>query len=162
LADTEATWDAVVGDGRLRLERDAEMFFDILVLDAFGSDAIPVHLLTIEAFQLYERRLREGGVIAFHISNHHLDLAPVVSRIAAQLGFRAVEIANHDEPGGPTGEATWIVLSRNQAFFERLETVTHEARKSGVVRIWDADPERYRAIRTWTDDYSNVFQILRH
>jgi hypothetical protein len=161
LADTEATWEAVVGDGRLRLERDAGMFFDILVLDAFGSDAIPVHLLTIEAFQLYERRLKEGGVIAFHISNHHLDLAPVVSRIAAQLGFRAVEIANRDEPGGPTGEATWVVLSRKQAFFERLETVSLAARKSGVVRIWDADPERYRAIRTWTDDYSNVFQILR-
>ncbi len=90
------------------------------------------------------------------------DLTPFLRRRAgAGRGFRAVEIANRDEPGGATRESTWVVLSRSPAFFERLESVSLDARRAGLVRIRDADPAAYRAIRAWTDDYSNLFQILR-
>src|SRR2546422_4110843 len=80
--------EVVLGDARLSMEREEPQAFDLLVLDAFSSDAIPVHLLTREAFELYQRHLRSGGIIAVHISNHYLDLEPVVVNVAKHFGFK--------------------------------------------------------------------------
>ena len=87
IADSAATVDVAVGDGRLLLQDEAARRFDVLVVDAFSGDSIPVHLLTREAVMLYRQRLKPGGVIALHVSNSHLDLRPVVGRIAADLGM---------------------------------------------------------------------------
>ncbi|GJM44681.1 MAG: hypothetical protein DHS20C21_15230 [Gemmatimonadota bacterium] len=161
LEDSEATCDVVIGDGRLSLERDPESRFDVLVLDAFSSDAIPTHLLTVEAMEIYSAHLNPEGVFAFHISNHYLNLAPIVAGLAQRQGYRAIEVANLDEPDGATREATWMLLSRSDLFFERLEAISRPLRTAGLVAIREATPEQYPEIRIWTDDYSNLLQILR-
>jgi spermidine synthase len=88
IADSPASVDVRIGDGRLMLQDEASRRFDVLVVDAFSGDAIPVHLLTREAVMLYLQRIKQGGVIALHVSNSHLDLRPVVGRIAADLGLQ--------------------------------------------------------------------------
>ena len=84
--------EVALGDARLSLENEPPQHFDLLVLDAFSSDAIPVHLLTKEAFEVYERHLNTNGIIAVHISNHYLDLEPVVVNLARHFGYKLASI----------------------------------------------------------------------
>jgi spermidine synthase len=129
--------DIVEGDGRLALEREASGSFDILVLDAFADDSIPVHLLTREAFATYFRLLRPGGVLAIHLTNRYLDLAPVVEAEARALGKHATEIHSEPNPGQQILAADWALIS-------------------------DRGPDiETKNVRLWTDDYSNLFQVLR-
>ncbi len=149
LADSKAQVDVVVGDARLSLEREPPQAFDLLFLDAFSSDAIPVHLLTKEAFDVYLRHLRPDGVIAVHISNRHFDLKPVLRQLARTFELEAVLIVNPDGPR-EMWVADWMLLTRNQAFLAG-EVIKRAARQ--VLGT-------YRRITVWTDDYSNLFQVL--
>jgi len=150
IADSPATVEVAVGDGRLLLQQEAERRFDVLVVDAFSGDSIPVHLLTREAVELYRRRLAPGGVIALHVSNSHLELAPVVAGIAAELGLQVAFIADPGVEGDPsTAVSDWVLLAEQRGALDR--PLIREA----------ATPIPQRAgMRTWTDDYSNILQVL--
>jgi len=154
LRDSAAKTEIVLGDARLSLERELKVEgpqkFDLLVLDAFNGDAPPVHLLTDEAFQLYLDHLRgPDSVLAFNISNRNLDLAPVVLALAKR---HKVYIIRLWKPQGPQmGDKTdWLLLSRN------LKVLTIPAFADHVARM----PSATEAL-LWTDDYSNLFRVLR-
>jgi hypothetical protein len=151
--DSPAAIRVVVGDGRRSLDRASAHSSDLLVVDAFSSDAIPVHLLTREAVSLYVRRLRPDGLLAFHISNRHLDLAPVIASVAETLGLAAVERVDRDAAAAgiePARSAShWVVLARSPA---RLRALRTDGWKQPA-----RDPGR----RPWTDDFSNVLDAVR-
>jgi hypothetical protein len=161
LGGTRARWEIVPGDARLRMEQEADREFDILVLDAFSSDAIPVHLLTREAFDLYDRHLKDDGVIAVHVSNLHVDLPAVIYPLADSRRFHAVEIINPNRDHRATTSAHWMVLSRDAAFLQALVTRMQPLIGTEGVEIIRRPPESYREVRAWTDDYSNLFRILK-
>ena len=143
--------DVAVGDGRLLLQQEDSRRFDVLVVDAFSGDSIPVHLLTREAVMLYRERLQPGGVIALHVSNSHLDLRPVVGRIAAELGLQLAYIADGGVDGDVgTSASDWILLARRP---QRARPASRSARPRQPM------PERAGA-RAWSDDYSNILQVL--
>ncbi|HUL56827.1 MAG TPA: fused MFS/spermidine synthase, partial [Usitatibacter sp.] len=152
LADTEAAVDVVLGDARLSLEREPPQGFDILAVDAFSSDAIPVHLITSEALALYLRHMKPGGVIAFHVSNRFLDLPPVVGRIARENGLVAMLVSDEGKEGDDDHTKTdWVLLAKDPKVLE-----APEIKEAGPV-----PPEEKPDWRTWTDDYSNLVQILK-
>jgi hypothetical protein len=156
LSNCPAKTDVVLGDARLSLEREPSENFDILALDAFSSDAIPVHLLTAEAFQMYERHMKTNGIIAVHVSNHYLDLEPVVQNVAKHFNY---QIASISHAGGDEDDedsewwdyaSTWILLSHDKSILSAL--AIQEA----------ASPVNTNAITIplWTDDFASLFQIL--
>ncbi|MBN2508302.1 MAG: fused MFS/spermidine synthase [Verrucomicrobia bacterium] len=156
LADSPARIEIVPGDARLSLEREPEQGFDILVLDAFSSDSIPVHLLTREAFALYLRHLKPDGVLAFHISNQYLDLEPVVRRAAEHFQLD-IAVVHDDETWDAEDEldtqsyaTDWAILTRN-AVFLALPAIAEAA---GAV------PDIPPHIRLWTDEHSSLLPIL--
>lgn len=151
LKDSEARVEVALGDARLSMEREPSQRLDVLVLDAFSSDSIPVHLLTREAFAIYRHHLRPDGVIAVHIANRYLDLEPVVLKAAGHLGMQAL-IVNGEKDDEDTWiyPSAWVLLTNNQALIEHPD-------------IRDtASPPKPRAsdIPLWTDDYTSVFAIL--
>ena len=151
LADCRARVEVVLGDARLQLAHRPRRHFDLLVIDAFSSDAIPVHLVTREALRLYFERLSPRGVLALHISNQHLDLSPVLGNLAADAGLAAL-ICEDDDGEGPDCDkfaSTWVVLARSRA---HLETLTTSADWSHL----PPSPGR----RLWTDDFSNIIDVL--
>jgi hypothetical protein len=149
LHDSEAKIDIVMGDGRLSLEQEPPQGFDVLVVDAFSGDSIPVHLLTREAFELYFRHLKPAGVLAVHISNQYLNLAPVVAGAANWLGKDAVIIENKaDSPRG-IYRATWVLVGNRQGFLGKPEI-----EKAGTL-LGAGSPQLQ-----WTDDYSSLFRVL--
>jgi SAM-dependent methyltransferase len=155
LSDSPANIDVVGGDGRLSIERELVDGvlppYDLLAVDAFTSDAIPTHLLTIEALELYLRRLAPDGVLAFHITNRHLRLDSVLLAAAARLGLFAVTIATPESP--PWGKASvWMLLTRNAAFLDRM------AGAQGMERPACSATD---CIRPWTDDDTSLRTILR-
>jgi hypothetical protein len=142
----------VLGDGRLTLQREQSARYDLIVLDAFSSDAIPVHLLTVEAFQVYLSRLSERGLLLLHLTNRHLELSPVIAGVCQKLGL-VVRLNHHvpaaQEAAALTAESVWAMVARREADFGALAL----------------DP-RWRPIegRTilWTDDFSNIIDVLKH
>ena len=148
LADSEAHIETPLGDARLTLEREPAADLDVLAVDAFSSDAIPVHLITSEALALYAKHLRPGGVVAFHVTNRFLDLVPVVAGIAAANGMDAVWI--HDEGRAPlSSRSDWVLVSKNRALL-------------ASPRIADAASpiETHAGFRVWTDDFNDLFEVL--
>lgn len=151
LADSPADTAVVLGDGRLSLERTEDVY-DLIVLDAFSSDAIPIHLLTAEAVQDYLAHLRADGVLAIHISNRYFDLAPVVSRLAETFGLSAM--GRLDAPTPAQVEAghwssTWVALAPEPAALSGLSAADG----------WGALPPGEG--RLWTDDYSDLLGAFR-
>ena len=147
LANARGRVDVVIGDGRITLARAAPESLDVVVVDAFSSDAIPVHLLTREFVAMALARLRPDGVLAFHISNRHLDLAPILGATATALGTAALE----QYSGAATSDASpsrWLVMGRTASGLDFLSS-----------------DRRWRAVRAaahdWTDDFSNIFDVLR-
>jgi spermidine synthase len=142
-----------MGDARLSLESELKgqgpENFDVLAVDAFSSDSIPVHLLTTEAMQLYFHHLRPDGILAVHISNRYLDLAPVLLGEARALGKTARLVDNDDDDTLDVFGATWVLLVAPPAQFDEDETKASEPLASK------------RTVRLWTDDYSNLFRILK-
>ena len=154
LADSRARIDVQLGDARLTLERAADKQFDMIIVDAFNSDSIPLHLLTREAFRLYKSKLADNGVIAFHTSTVYLDLEPVLGDLADDAGL--VCWVMNDDRITPADEAEgksvsqWMVMARTQS---DLGALTNDHR-------WERVTGRSKA-RVWTDDFSNVFAVFR-
>jgi hypothetical protein len=148
LGRTPARTEIILGDGRLQLEGNGTQNFDLLVVDAFSGDAIPVHLLTTEAFALYARHLAPRGIIAVHVSNQYLDLAPVVAAAAARLGKTARYLANEGDPASAINPAEWVLVA-DAGFFANAAFAA--ARPIPV----PAD------FAPWTDDYSNLWRRLK-
>jgi hypothetical protein len=142
--------DVVTGDARLSLASEAPQHFNVIVVDAFSGDAIPVHLLTREALALYRRHLQADGVIAFHVSNQYIDLEPVVAAIAANGGLRALSVHSHGDDQNGLDYADWILVTANESFLNQPEIVNN------------AFPTPLQAgVRLWTDNYSSVFPLLK-
>lgn len=141
----------VLGDGRLKLAAEPDAEFRLLVLDAFGSDSIPVHLLTREALDLYLAKLQPGGVLLLHLSNRNLDLLPAVARLAQDRGLagRGQFFPGDTDPKSLISNSQWAVLARSEADLGRL---------SGDPR-WQPFPEAADA-RVWTDDYVNILAAI--
>ncbi|HEY3075966.1 MAG TPA: fused MFS/spermidine synthase, partial [Burkholderiales bacterium] len=120
LGDSPARTETALGDARLTLEREPPQGFDVLAVDAFSSDAIPVHLITREALQAYLRHMKPDGIIAFHVSNRFLDLIPVVARLAAELKLHAVLISDDPEDEDKTirSRSDWVLVSRDPQVLE--------------------------------------------
>ena len=165
LPDTKAEVQVVLGDGRISLEREDDQRFDVLVLDAFSGDSIPVHLLTKNAFETYLRHLKPDGIVAVHISNEYLDLQPVLFLIADHFGLDRLLLEDHPEED-PDDEASqvaqpnrsrglylssWVLLTRNTAFLQSDE----------VQRVASDPKTEYPHVRLWTDDDTNLYRILR-
>ncbi len=157
LSNCEARVEIILGDARLSLEREAPQQFDILVLDAFSSDAIPVHLLTKECFETYQRHMKPDGVICVHISNRYLNLQPVVLGLADHFRFPCaiiddddVDEREEDEETSGAYNSEWMLVTRNDEFLQTKQ-------------IRDATDEPagdFHRIRLWTDEESNLFKIL--
>jgi spermidine synthase len=160
LGRSEAQVDIVPGDGRLSLERQSPQGFDVLVVDAFSGDAIPVHLLTREAFELYFRHLNPQGVLAIHVSNRLLDLPPVVEAGARSVGARAIEVTNAEDDASAVYESEWMLLDRNAT---PNPTVSALAESEVVLPpgTTSQNQDKDRLLRPWTDDYSNLVEILK-
>jgi hypothetical protein len=150
LKQSPAKSEIILGDARLSLESEAPQQFDVLAVDAFSGDAIPVHLLTKEAFALYFRHLKPGGILAVHTSNTYLNLAPVVKLLAEDAHYASQLVVSEDDPQRMLSSADWVLVTRNQQFLNNPETF------AGNESI--AVPPH---LRLWTDDYNNLFDILR-
>ncbi len=150
LRDCPSHIDIVLGDARLSMASEPTQHFDILVIDAFSGDAIPVHLLTREAFQIYWRHLKPDGVLAVHVSNHYLNLAPIVALDAEGIDKRAEKVDNDDDDSQEVYSSTWVLVSNRAGFFES-PLLTR--------RIVHINPSS--RIRPWTDDFSNLWQVLK-
>ena len=147
--DSPAQCEVVMGDARLSIEREPpDERFDVLVLDAFSSDAIPVHLLTREAFEIYLRHMNPGGIIAVHISNRHLDLEPVVVGLAERFGLQMVSRETSPDAYDAQFSTQWILLTNNEEFLATPE-------------VQDGAEEITARPCYWTDDFSNLFTIIR-
>ncbi|MDH6167919.1 hypothetical protein M2282_003070 [Variovorax boronicumulans] len=155
LADSAATVEIAQGDARLLMQQELDAHgsqrFDVIVVDAFSGDAIPMHLMTREALALYRRHLLPTGVIAFHISNRHLVLAPVVKRLADDAGMQALRVQFKPAPGNATLEHTSeYVLLTNDARFLQDPVVLERGEAIDAA-----------GVATWTDDHSNLLAALR-
>ncbi len=144
-----------LGDARIVLERQLAageaQRFDVLAVDAFSSDSIPIHLLTSEALDVYQQHLAPGGVIAIHISNRYLDLGAVVRAVAAQHGYEADLFVNDNDGATGVNRSEWVLLTENRTFLERPNV------RDAMVP-WPADA---RPAVLWTDDYSALIPVLR-
>jgi hypothetical protein len=142
----------VIGDARISLNRVAERSYDVLVLDAFSSDSIPIHLITREAVALYLSRLVPDGILVMHVSNRHLALGPIVARLAESHGLTALQQIDRAGAAQPEGknESHWIVMARNAA---DLAPLSADARWSRLT-VKPGTP-------LWTDDFSNILSVLR-
>jgi spermidine synthase len=153
LRDTPADTKIVLGDGRLSLAKAPDHYYEMLVLDAFSSDAIPTHLLTLEALTLYRKKLSDTGVLVLHLSNRYLDLEPVVARLIQATGEAGLIRANTDRT--PELEASgdpsiWTAIASQPSHLGPLQTNSK----------WR--PLRLREnVALWTDDFSNIFSVFR-
>jgi spermidine synthase len=141
----------LMGDARLVLERQDSQQFDLLSVDAFSSDAVPIHLLTREALALYFRHLKPRGILALNISNRYLNLAPVCASGAEILGKQAIVIDDGGKEASYYASSTWVLLASDATWFENPSFLGANVTPAIV-------PQGFRA---WTDDYSNIFQILK-
>jgi SAM-dependent methyltransferase len=153
LSDSAASVEIALGDARLTLEREPPQNFDVLAVDAFSSDAIPVHLITKEALGIFLKHVKSDGIVAFHVSNRFLNLIPVVARLAKEHGAHAVLVNDDpdDEDDSLRSKSDWVLVSRDPAALEREAIVEGGAEEAQDRPGW----------RTWTDDYSNLIQILK-
>jgi hypothetical protein len=153
LADMKARgakYELALGDARLMMATEPDQQYDALVLDAFSGDSVPAHLITKEAFTIYQRHMKPDGVIAVHITNHYLNLAPVVERLAREFGYLSKRICV--DPQGKPGhyQPDYLLLCKNEA----------------IIKAYTAVPPPYAHdipdIPLWTDHAHNLFQILEH
>jgi len=153
LRDSAAQTHVVLGDARLSMARETPSSaapYDVIVLDAFSGDAIPVHLLTAEAIALYRRHLRPGGLLVFNISSQYLDLAPQLALQARHAGMKALLVHSTDNEARGLFAADWVILSANESL-ANLPAIVNEAQPIGEIP----------GLRLWTDDYSSLLPLLR-
>ena len=156
LDDCQGHVDVVLGNARLQLERELKDAgphrFDVLCIDAFSGDAIPSHLITSEAIQLYKQHLRPDGIIAMHITNTHLDLYPVVKRLAEEHGLVHTRIYQTGDAHPLYSRNYYVLLSNDRSFLERTPEEIVDLPES-----FSSDA----AVPLWTDEFHNVWQLLR-
>lgn len=151
LSDTPAKVEVSLGDGRLSLDSEPNQQFDILVMDAFSGDSVPVHLVTKEAFAIYFRHLKPGGILAVNVTNSYLDLGPVMERAAAAFGKTALLYKfDADDSEFLCFSCSWTLIM-DQATLDR-----HPALRTNAKTL-----PRRPGFRTWTDDFSNMYSILK-
>ena len=156
LKDAPAQMDVILGDGRLSLEREPAQKFDLLAIDAFSGDSIPMHLLTKEAMAIYQKHLAPGGVMVFQATNRFVEIAPVVARLAEAAGLQAVLISDDPENSASLGADYWlsatdqIIVTNNRAILDAPQV------KSAATPL-KHDPK----FPIWTDDYYNLFSVLK-
>jgi hypothetical protein len=149
----------ILGDGRLQLARATDNYYDLLVMDAFSSDAIPTHLVTLEAIQLYFQKLKDNGIIAINISNRFINLEPVLTNLAQQLklvSYSQIDrtITPEQKSQGKTA-SQWIILAKNMESLGTLTTDSHWHNSTKVDSKNNSNPT------VWTDDFSDIWQVLR-
>ena len=150
IRESGAQVSIVEGDGRTSLARESPRNFNVLVVDAFSGDAIPLHLLTSEALALYRRHLAPGGILAFHVSNQHVDLEPAIVLLAQSGGMKAMRVSSLANDSRGEFGAYWVLVSNNAAFFAQPAIVA------------TARPPLLKpGLRLWTDDYSSLLPLLR-
>jgi hypothetical protein len=149
MSDSPATVETVLGDARLSMEREAPQDFDVLAVDAFSGDSIPVHLITAEAMDVYLRHMKPDGVIAFHVTNRFLWLAPVVENIGRAKGLTVALI--HDENDDPALRNTdWVLVARNPQVLSQSAIGSRTTPIRGIP-----------GLGVWTDDFNNLFEVLK-
>jgi len=148
LEDTPASIELILGDARLTLEREHPQAFDILVLDAFSGDAIPVHLLTREAMSIYRRHLRDDGVLAIHISNLYFDLNTIVSGLAKNASFESTIVSDEQALCPGALKSCWVLLSNQKHSLSKASGAADLVQPKGKLVLW-------------TDDKSNLFEALK-
>jgi hypothetical protein len=149
IRDSGAQVSVITGDARTSLATESPQDFDVLVVDAFSGDAIPLHLLTTQALALYRRHLAPDGVIAFHISNRHVDLEPPIALLAASAGMQSRHVYSLANETRGEYTATWMLVTNSPAFFQQPELVSHAFY-----------PETLPGLRPWTDDFSSLLPVL--
>jgi len=142
-----------LGDARLQLEREAPQQFDLLVIDAFSSDSIPVHLITAEAFEVYRKHLKPDGAVAFHVTNRFLRLSPVVQQIAHNAGYMTKLLSHEPDDEGTNAllaSSDYVLVTRNKAMLEDQAMIAAETQIPVIP-----------GLRLWTDDFNNLLQVLK-
>lgn len=150
IRDSGAQIEIVEGDARTSLAQEPPQKFDVLVVDAFSGDAIPLHLLTKEALALYRRHLAPDGILAFHISNQHVNLGPPIALLATSAGMQARRVSSLSNEARGEFSSTWMLVSDNAAFFAHPEVTAHTVL-----------PEIQPGLYVWTDDYSALLPVMR-
>jgi hypothetical protein len=152
-ADAEsrgATVETRLGDARIVMERQIArgelQRFDVLAIDAFNSDAVPIHLLTNECFRVYAEHLAEDGILAYHVTNKHLDLAPVVHRLARHNGWTSAHVEDDEDEARGINCSDWVLVTRNEEFLE-MEVVPYRV-------------DEPIACPLWTDDFSSIWPLV--
>ena len=150
LRESEARIEIVMGDARLSLAAEPPQRYDVLLIDAFSGDAIPVHLLTAQAMELYRRHLNPNGILAFHVSNKYLELAPVVAQQAEHAGLETALITSEADDDAGTYESDWVLVTADRDFLAQPE-------------IFDAATpiKAIPGLRLWTDDYNSLLPLLK-
>jgi hypothetical protein len=154
LSDSKAKISLLIGDARLSLEAEPAQNFDLLIIDAFSGDAIPIHLLTREAMQIYRTHVKPFGALLFHISNKFVDLEPALSRLALEESLEARVVSDEpdtaDEVHTPLADSDWVILVRDATWFDSREFLERADRL-----------ERPHEGRAWTDDFNNLMSAVR-
>jgi SAM-dependent methyltransferase len=154
MQDTPAKIEVVLGDGRLSLEREPSQQFDVLAMDAFSGDSIPMHLLTRQAMEIYLRHLKPGGVLAFQATNRFINIAPIVASLAAEFGLAAVLVT--DFPENEEGPNYWTA-STDQV----LVTTNRKLLEADPIRNVATEIPVPPGFRVWTDDFNNLLRVLK-
>jgi hypothetical protein len=149
LQDSPAVVEISLGDARLSLEREPAQSFDVLAIDAFSSDSIPIHLMTIEAMAVFLKHMKPDGVIAYHVSNRFFELPPVVKQIAEAHGLHwALIVDSGEDPD--LSRSDWVLVTRSSTLLEAPELAAETEQ-----------PTNIPGLRVWTDDDHNLFQVFR-
>jgi spermidine synthase len=156
LKDSPAQIDVVLGDGRLSLEREPAQHFDLLAIDAFAGDSIPMHLLTREAMAVYVKHLAPGGVMVFQATNRFVSIAPVVERLASEFGLIAVMVVDEPDNSYSSGIDYWLSAT-DQIIVTRNRAVLESSSLKPVAEPLPSNP----AFRVWTDDFYNLLSVLK-
>jgi spermidine synthase len=156
LKDAPAQTDIVLGDGRLSLEREPPQGYDVLAIDAFSGDSIPMHLITREAMAVYVRHIKPDGVIVFQATNRFVDIAPVVERLASEFGLSAMLVTDQPETTYADKHEYWtsstdqIIVTKNKALLDAKPI-------RSAAQPLPAKPD----FRVWTDDFYNLLHVLK-
>lgn len=150
LRESKAQIEIIPGDARLSLAAEPPQQYDALVVDAFSSDAIPVHLLTEQAIELYRRHVKPEGILAFHVSNKYLNLVPVVEQEAENAGLKSAFIISNDDDDSGVYSSDWVLMTANDEFLSRKE-----------VEDSTGESPEVKNLRLWTDDYNSVLPLLK-